>query len=432
MSLNQGVYIQPGSRVSLLKERAFRSPENSFDVAPLESYWVDTPQEGSIDVPQRAHVKERRRVIRCDGKRMVNKVVDKGFEEFAPSVPFYLDSGRWLYFGHGGCETTGQDYSPAITGSVTSINAPLGTIFTNANFGADESKIGDMLEVDMGGGEIRRFHVKDNDATSILTNGTLTGDLVGKTVTLKTGPFLHEITVGNRVPSFAWQVKLPHEQIPGRDITACMLGSIVTSYDLAIDLDADILQTVGMKGGKRVDTNPSHDFPACLDINEIQWDHIKEFTVTYDGDVICDGGYNIGAGGNVDMIGYGFENAIDHRVFTGDYYPKRVKDGLFEPTIKCHYFPFDDTFYKLIETPLSEYNGRIDIYLLLEYDADRYFEFTLDDCYLSKHPMGIPTKEDYEVGVDAEFMFDGNLLAEPDIKVKDGLGIIYYEDSYNA
>jgi len=430
MSLNQGVYIQPGTRVSMVKEQSFRAPDGTFDVAPIESYAVSTPQEGNLDMPQRAHIKERRRVIRCDGKRMVNKVVDKGYEEFTPTVPFYLNDGRHLYFGHGGCETTGTSYSPAITGSVTNVIGNI--IYTNAAFGSEDGRIGDFLEVTMADSSIRRFAVRGNDASTVQTNVQPGSTIIGRPCELKTGPFFHAVTVENRVPSFAWLTKLPHDRFPDRDIDKCMLGSIQTSFDLSIDIDADIIQAVGIKGGKAVDTNPIHSYPACLDLPDFEWDHVKEFQVLYNGSIICEGGSALSGGGNVDGIGYAYENQVDHKTFAGDYFPRRIKDGLFEPTIRCHYFPFDDVFYNLIETPLSQYAGRIDIYLLLEYNSDRYFEFILDDCYLSKHPTGVPTKEDFEVGIDAEFMFDGNLLAEPEINIKDALGIEYYEDSYNG
>lgn len=420
-----GQYNRTNARVSLIKERAFRTPIDTKDAALTKSLAIDIPEEGEVTVLRSVLKREQRWTV--GGGRTANVMTELGFDTVDESINFYLQTARLLAAVMGKTVTTGTSYTVPITGTVSSGGGT--AILTLSTAMTPDAHIGDMLEITLGDQLGSKYAIIDNDANTVTLDVDTDANIDGDTYEIKTAPFTHVITQAGEceVSTHAMHFDLPNACDPAERILLDMLGIIMKSVELTIEQGGDAIQSVGMLGAKSV-AGAAITNPANFLVDFFKWGHVSDFYIQYDSVNVIDKS-------NCDSIKISIENDSELKHVVGDFHPNYKKLGTIDYTATFHYFPQTKAFFDLRNVPLADYATTISALIDVVYSANRYITFTFNSLMLNEHPTSIPSKDDAILGVDAELklmpkdnpagLAEGTL----EIEAKDDLGIEYYEGS---
>lgn len=423
-----GGYPRTTSKISVIKERAFRTPISTKDAPLTYALAIDAPEEGELTLLRSKLKKEKRYTV--GGGRTANLVTELGYEAVDETISFYLQTARFLFGVMGACVTTGTSYSPVKSGTVVSGQGTavldLGIVMT------PDAHIGDMLEVTFLVAPLtRRFAIIDNDASTVTLDITSPADTNGKTFEIKTAPFIHDITQGTtcKPPTFAMRFDLPNEcGDAAQRVVSDLLGIIIKTWELTLEKGGDGIQNVGLLGAKSVD-GVTFTNPGDLPLDTLKWGHVSSFHIDYNAEQVIHKDI-------CDSIKHSIENGASMEPTVGDFYPNYIKYGTVDHTFTFNYYPRTKTFYTLRNTAIKDYITAITGVLEIVYSADRFIKYTLNSLLLMEHPEAIASKDDNIMGVEAELglMPRDNPAALPEgtvvIQAKDDLGIEYFEGSY--
>lgn len=391
-------YHRDVSKISFIKERGgLRIPEAVKDAPLTKTLAFDIPEEGEVAILRPKLKRERKYTI--GGGRLPNLVSELGYDPVEESLSFYLQSARWLYPVLGNCVTTGTSYSPAKIDVVLSGSGSAVLTLTTGGLSVN-AHVGDLIRITSGTYLGTRLLILSNTANTVTVDITVPAapaGINGASCEIFKGPWLHTMSVGSDLPTFASHVLIPNVNA-AETICADMLGMLAKSWELTTEKSADAIQAVGFIVAKAIDGTVGLPNPADPG-NELmmKWCNVDTLTLTYNGGSpitkdICD------------SVKISIENGAELKQVVGDCYASFKSIGTLEFTLTLHYFPNSRVLYDLINTSINAYIGVIPFLVKYQIDVDHYIQIAIDKMYLTEHPEMVPGKDDAIMGIDAVFV----------------------------
>jgi hypothetical protein len=409
-----------------------RTPVETLDEPLSFVLPFDIPEEGELKVLR--PVLKREEIFNIGSGRHVSHITELGYEPLDEDIPFFVQTAKGPYASMGACLTVGEDTD--VLGTVVSgegtFSLALGETLV------EDKHIGHYVEITSGPKTGWKFHIKDHDTsgnvdTDIRVPDSPPGEINGQTFKIVGGPFKHYIRRGRTLPSFGGHFEVPNENST-QTVILDALGMIMKKNEITFEKDGDGKQAIGITIPKAVEgvaiPNLPQDLPDC---NFFKWGHHSILEVEYDSQFPI-------VANRCDQVVHLIENEASVDPTQGDFWAtyKNIKTVMYN--LKLHYFPGGDTarlLYDLRNTRIKDYVTPLVARLEVrdpDYAQrddlsywDRYIKWVYTSCYLSEHPFGIPSKDDFVMGVDAEF----RLLPEGELEIEsqDEFGVAHYEGS---
>lgn len=424
-------YRRTASKIVLLREKAFRIRDAIKDepILDAETGYIDIPDVGEVAVLRSELKREAKSIV--GGSRTPDVMSELGFDAIDESISFHLQTGRLIYGVLGECATTGTSYAPALTDTILSGQGTATLTLTGGGL-TPNAHVGDLLEVDRGGGEYNRYYITANTANTVTVDVLTAADVNGLTVEITTAPFTHlmgQMEGKCRLPTFAMRVDVGNPCAEtDENLYVDTHGVMLKSNEITIETNGDAMQAVSFNAAKSTDGSPLTREATEKALNILKWTHVSTFTFTYDAQSpitkdVCD------------QIKIMLENNAELKHTVGDAYPNYQRVGGFTATVTLSYHPFNKVLYDLRNTAIVDYASDVELIITLEESASRYIKFRFPSLVLTEHPTGIPSADDAIMGVEAEFQLmpaylnNGRTAGTAIVEAVDDLDIRYYEGS---